>query len=405
MISKDLLKYSLHALWQRKLRSVLTIISIFIGITAIFTLVSFGQGLSSYVEDIAEQMGTDKLIIQPRGFGFGGPPLDSNVRLDKRDSDFVEKVNGVSEATGMYVLSGEIEFEDVKKFAYTFGSDFKEHRKLIDELYTLKIEQGKPLRGKEKTKIVLGNNYLYPDKVFARGMRVGEKVKLNGIKMEVIGFYEKMGNPVDDRNIYMTDKAAEELFEVKDYQFILVRAAPGKNPTQLAETIQEKLRKHRNQRSGQEDFQVQTFEQLLETFTSVLNIINVVLILIALISIFVAAVNIMNTMYTSVLERTKEIGVMKAIGARNSDILFVFVLESGLLGLLGGILGVLAGYSIALYGGKIVLQAGFGILQPIFTWQLIVGCLLFAFVIGLLSGLLPARRASKLNPVDALQYE
>ena len=85
--------------------------------------------------------------------------------------------------------------------------------------------------------------------------------------------------------------------------------------------------------------------------------------------------------------------------------MFVFLLESGLLGLLGGLLGVLAGYGIATYGGKIVLQAGFGILQPVFTWQLVVGCLLFAFVIGLLSGLLPARRASKLNPVDALQYE
>ena len=310
MISKDLLKYSLHALWQRKLRSVLTIISIFIGITAIFALVSFGQGLSSYVSEIAEQMGTDKLIIQPRGFGFGGPSLDSNVRLNKRDTDFIENVNGVAEATGMYVISGEIEFEDEKKFAYTFGSDFKEHRKLVNELYTLKIEQGRELRGKEKTKVVLGNSYLHKDKIFPRAMRVGEKITLNGIDMEAIGFYEKIGNPIDDRNIYLTDKAAEELFEAKEYQFILVRAIPGKNPTQLAETLQEKLRKQRNQKAGQEDFQVQTFEQLLETFTSVLNIIKVVLILIALISIFVAAVNIMNTMYTSVLERTKEIGVM-----------------------------------------------------------------------------------------------
>ena len=405
MISKDLVKYSLSALWQRKLRSVLTIVSIFIGITAIFTLISFGQGLSGYVETMAEQMGTDKLIIQPRGFGFGPPPLDSNVVLDDDDVDFVESVNGVAEATGVYVFSAEIEHDDVKKYSYGFGSDLKDHRELIQEVYVLEVTEGKDLRGSEKTKVTLGYNFQLPDKIFPKALRVGDKIIVNDVDVKVSGFYEEVGNPVDDANVYFTQEGAEELFGLDNYQFILIRAAPGKDPAILAETVQEKLRKDRGQNAGQEDFFVETFEQLVATFTSILSVINAVLVLIALISIFVAAVNIMNTMYTSVLERTKEIGVMKAIGAKNRDILFVFVLESGLLGLIGGVLGVSMGALVSVYAGTAVAQAGFGILQPVFTPTLIIGCLVFAFLIGMLSGLLPAKRASKLKPVDALQYE
>ena len=404
-MNKDLIKYSLHALWQRKLRSSLTIVSIFIGIVAIYALISFGQGLSGFVEDFAEEMGTDKLIVQPRGFGFGGPPLDSNVKLRQRDAEFLESVNGVAEATGMYVFSGELEFDDQTKYSFAFGSDFKNYRELIQELYALDIEQGKELRGNEKTKAVLGYNYLLEKKIFDKAMRLGDKFTLNGVDMEVIGFYEEIGNPVDDANIYVTDKAAEELFEVTDYQFILLRSSPGKDPTVLVETLEEKFRKHRNQPKGQEDFQVQTFEQMLQTFTSILGVINAVLILIALISVFVASVNIMNTMYTTVLERTKEIGIMKAIGAKNRDILFIFVLEAGLLGFIGGVAGVGVGYLIASFAGQAVAQAGFGILQPAFSWGLTLGCVLFSTFIGMFSGVLPAKKASKLKPVDALHYE
>jgi len=405
MISKDLLKYSLQALWKRKLRSFLTVVSIFIGITAIFILVSFGQGLSVYVAEIAEKMGTDKIIVQPRGFGFGPPALDSNVVLDKQDVDFLEDISGVEEATGVYILSGEIEFDDQIKYAYVFGSDFKDHRKLIEEVYALSIEEGRDLKGKEKSKVLLGYGYTLDDKIFPKRVTVGDKILINGVDFKVTGFYEEVGNPIDDANIYLTDVAAEEIFDADTYPFVLVRSKPGKDPAQLAETLKKKFRKHRGQSAGQEDFQVQTFEQLIETFNSVLAIINTVLILIALISIFVAAVNIMNTMYTSVLERTGEIGVMKAIGARNRDILFIFVLESGLLGIFGGALGVLVGYGLAVYAGNVVAQAGFSVLQPVFTLPLILGCLLFSLFIGAISGVMPAYRASKLNPVDALQYE
>ena len=133
--------------------------------------------------------------------------------------------------------------------------------------------------------------------------------------------------------------------------------------------------------------------------------LNAILVIISGISIVVAAVNIMNTMYTSVIERTREIGVMKAIGSRNRQILNVFVIESGILGLIGGILGILLGYSIAKIGQFVAKTYGLTFLKPYFPLWLIVGCLLFAFLVGAGSGLLPAVQASRQKPVDALRYE
>jgi len=165
------------------------------------------------------------------------------------------------------------------------------------------------------------------------------------------------------------------------------------------------LRKHKDIDEGKETFYIQSFEQVIEQFSTVLVVINAILVLIALISLIVAGVNIMNTMYTAVLERTPEIGVMKAIGARNSDIMFIFLVESGILGLVGGTLGIAFGYFIAKIGEAALAGAGYAAFYPIFPWQLTVGCLAFAFLVGSLAGLLPAKQASKLKPVDALRYE
>ena len=113
----------------------------------------------------------------------------------------------------------------------------------------------------------------------------------------------------------------------------------------------------------------------------------------------------MNTMYTAVLERTKEIGVMKAIGAQNKDVMIIFVFESGFLGMIGGIIGVFSGWVVAALGGKFAAASGFALLQPVFPAVLVIGCVVFAFLIGALAGLLPALQAAKLKPVDALRYE
>ena len=401
---KDEIIYSLKNLMHRKLRTWLTILSILIGITAIFALISFGLGIQNYVNVLADEAGRDKLFIQAKG--VSAPGLDSNFFITKEELDFVSKIKGVEDVTGLYMKVGEIKKDKQIKYNFLIGVD-PDKIDLIDETFTVGIYKGRHLKKGELGKVNLGYNYQIPDKIFKKGLEVGDKVEVNGEIMSVVGFYEEVGNPGDDGNIYVTHDQMETFFPAtKDkFGYAIAKAEQAAIPDEIADKIEEKLRKHNDVKEGEERFFVQTFDDVLATFGIVISIINGVLVLIALISLIVASVNIMNTMYTAVLERTQEIGVMKAIGARNSDIGFIFVFESGFLGMVGGILGVILGYIVARTGGNIAAASGFSSLQPIFPWYLTFGCILFAFLIGAVSGILPALQASKLQPVEALRYE
>ena len=403
----DVINYVIKSMRDRMIRSTLTIISILIGIMAIFALISFGQGLSAYVKQIGQEAGADKLIAQPKGFG---PPGTSSTPITKDDLDFIKKANDVSEATGMVVQQAEASLDKDKpgKWVFTMGmSTIPSEQRLIDESFGgIGILKGRNLKKGDSKKAVVGYNYQFADKIFSKPLNLGDKIFVNDIQFKIVGFYEEIGNSQDDSNAYITIEDAEELFDVKDeYAFVYIRAEKGANPSELAARLEEKLRKEKGQKEGEETFFIQTFEQLLETFGTILLVLNAVLVIIAGISILVAAVNIMNTMYTAVLERTKEIGVMKSIGARNSTILFMFFMESGIIGLIGGFIGILFGYGLAKLGSFIAASAGFALLKPAFPWWLTAGSLAFSFMVGAASGLFPARAASRLKPVDALRYE
>ena len=163
MRKTDLIRYAFKNMKERKLRSWLTAISIMIGIAAVSALISFGTGLTTYVEDLSQKMGQDKIIIQPRGAMLGSP-LDTNVGFDDDDLKIVRNVKGVSEATEMYVESGEIEFDDKKIYVFVMGLDFENYRKLIQELFTINIYKGQELDGDESSKVTLGYNYQLPNK-------------------------------------------------------------------------------------------------------------------------------------------------------------------------------------------------------------------------------------------------
>jgi len=391
----DLIKYSLSNLRTRKLRTFLTVLSIFIGIMAIFALLSFGQGLGSYVDRLGKEMGADKLIIQPKGFG---PPGSGSVSFSREDVDFIRKINGVAEAAPLMMGMTYVTFKSETKprYVYAWGVPYGDEWSLVKEASTLKIDKGRELKKQDKFKAVIGYNYQIPDKVFNKAVRLGDKISIGGYMFEVVGFYQLIGNPQDDKTVSIPEDTAKTVLNRNDsYEFIYVRSAINEDPKEVAKKVQEKFRKHKGQKEGQEDFFVQTFEQLIETFGSVLLVINGVLVIIALISLIVAAVNIMNTMYTAILERTKEIGIMKAIGSRNSDILFVFVFESALLGFLGALLGIISGYGVAKFGGYMAASAGLALLQPAFPWWLTAGSLLFGILVGGLSGIVPAIQASR----------
>jgi len=404
---EDLIKYIVSNIRQRFTRSFLTILSILIGIMAIFVLISYGEGLKYYMNEMAQEMGTDKLIAQPLGLGVPGT---GDIYFTKDDVDFIKKQRGVSEASGMMMKQSEVKIDKRKlgKWAFIAGmSTDPSERRLVEEAFAgFGIFKGRALKKGDGNKVTLGYNYLIADKIFSKPLKLGDNIFIKGKPFEIVGFYEEIGNAGDDSNVYITEDAMKKLFDMGDeYGYIYIRADKGVVPTELADRLEEKLRKKKGQKEGQEDFYIMSFEQLMETFGTVLLVLNSILVIIAGISVVVAAVNIMNTMYTAVLERTKEIGIMKSIGAKNSTILMIFFFESGFLGLIGGSIGMLLGYGLAKLGAVVIAATGYSFLKPYFPWWLIVGCLVFSFAVGAVSGYFPAKAASKLKPVDALRYE
>ena len=402
MAGNESIRYSLRSISNRKTRSLLTVFSISIGITTIFIFISFGLGLYNYIQDSLSETSADKLIIQARG--VGAPGLDTTFKLLEKDLRAVEKTSGVLEASGVYFKIGEVEFRNEKIISYVMGYDPKVP--LIMEVFNIDIFSGRELKSGDSKKAVLGYNYLVSDKIFSRPVRLNDKIEVQGTSLKVVGFYEPLGNPQDDSNVYIVEDDIDTIFNDQNnsYGWIVARVNPNDVET-ISEKIEKSLRKSRDLVEGKEDFFVQTFEDMIESFLSILNIVVGFILVIAFISVVVSAVNTANTMITSVLERIKEIGVIKAIGAKNSEIFLIFLFESSFLGFIAGSLGVLVGWGISSVGGNVLDSIGFGFLAPAFPSALFIGSILFAVFTGAISGVVPAWNASRINVVDALRYE
>jgi len=402
-MNKELIKYSLKHMAHRKARSFLTIFSIFIGIATIFIFVSFGQGLFDYVNELKSTSGADKLMIIPKG--IGAPGLDSTFYFTEEDIEAIEEATGVYEVAPMYSKAAEVENDRVKKFVFLIAYDPEDSR-LVREVFNIGIDEGRELRSGDDQKVLLGYNYKLDDKIFPDGLTLNDNLEVQGEDLRIVGFFEAVGNPQDDSNIYITNGFFEELYpnSSKKYNQIIVRVDADNIP-QVINRVESELRESRDIEEGKEDFFVASFEELLEQFTQALDYIVYFVIFIALISVVVSAVNTANTTITSVLERVKEIGVMKAIGAKNADVFSVFVFESGFLGFVAGLVGIFVGVVVTGIAGALLDSLGWGFLSPHYSWELFLGCILFATLTGAVSGIIPAWRASKIRPVRALRYE
>ncbi len=402
---KDYFFLAFNNLKRRKLRSWLTMIGIFIGIAAVVALISLGQGMQNYINEEFEKLGKDKIIIQSKSFGSPNQATSSSLALTENDLGLVRNINGVEWAIGMISKLGQIEFKKELQIAYIIGIE-PEDIELMSEIQSFEIKDGRWIEPGDKYKVVIGYDHGYSD-LWKREVEMGDTLLIENQEFKVIGIVEKIGNQYDDTSIYISKEAAREILSPgNELGSILVKAEENYSPEKVAETIERKLRNFRDEKEGQETFKVQTSEQLLQSFQNIFGVVQAVLVGIAAISLIVGGIGIMNTMYTSVIERTKEIGTMKAVGAKNSDILQIFLFESGLLGLVGGAIGVVIGIGLAKAVEYSLSSGGFeGLLQASISAYLILGSLAFSFIIGTLSGILPAMQASKLKPADALRYE
>jgi putative ABC transport system permease protein len=403
----DYFRFALEGITHRKVRSWLTMLGVFIGIMAVVTLISLGQGLQKYIDLQFEKIGGDRIIITPGGGDFtSGAPGGSltSAKLHDGDLDIVQKTRGVDVALGLVMQSTRVEYNKKSSFLTLVGIPTEsQYLQFLKDFEYAEVGKGTYLKEGDRYKAIVGPET--GKDIYGKELDVGGKVLLEGIEFTVVGLSEDTGNPAINRRIIIPQEVAQELFnKTDDYAMFGVKVQKGFEPSEVADRIEERLRKHRDVKEGEEDFSVQTFENIIASFRIILNLLTVVLSGIAFISLIVGGIGIMTTMYTSVLERTRQVGIMKSIGARNNDILIIFIAESGLLGLMGGVVGILFGL-LASFAGEIIIRL-YGITEySLYAGpDLIIGALLFSVIVGCVSGYLPAVRASKMSPVDALRY-
>ena len=390
---------------HRGIRSWLTIIGVFIGIAAVVALISLSNGLEQAVTGQFSSMSADTLIIQSAS-SFLGPPGSTAVRkLNEHDVNVIKSVPGVELVIPRLLRSVKIEYNDIAKFKYL--ASLPEEQQKVDYIYKvldLRVSGGRLLKVGDKHKIVIGSNYIGKDE-FGKQVKLGSTLKIQGQSFEIIGILAKTSSlEVNNAAMTMEDDLKEALDVKDEFDMILVKVVSKDKTEQVAGLITTKMRKDRDEKVGEEDFSVQTPIKALESINTVLAILNIVVTGIAAISLLIGGVGIANTMYTSVLERKRDIGIMKAVGARKLEVMKIFLVESGLTGLVGGIGGAIIGLAFAfLVSSAANAYIGQDLLLVTISYPLLALAVLFSFSIGIISGLSPAFQASNLKPVEALR--
>jgi putative ABC transport system permease protein len=403
---KDYFIFGLKNLKRRGVRSWLTLLGIFIGIAAVVSLIGLGNALKDTVNAQFGVSSTELITIQAGGLNSYGPPGTGVVNsLTKEDEKAIERLGRVEFTISRKIETLSVEFNNQVIFtaAGSIPGEGKEDRTY--ELADLKPEFGKLIYERDRGKIVLGNDFLYSEKNgFEKDIKVNDRVLIEGKEFRVAGFFENKGSFILNRAVAINERDLKELKNFgSDVDIILVKVRDKSFIDETKEDIERLLRQRRNVKEGEEDFEVSTPEAMLGTVNQVLMGVQIFIVIIASISIFVGAVGITNTMMTSVMERRKEIGIMKAVGARNENIFWQFFIEAGLLGAVGGILGILGGLGIG-YLGVLAINDFLGTSTVLnLNFVFLLGVLIISFLVGSLSGVFPAMNAAKLNPVEALR--
>ena len=392
----------------RSLRSWLTIFGIVIGVFLIISLLSLSEGLKTTIDQQLQALGGEMVMVMPGGEGdifssmmFGG------ANLERQDMDAIEKVKGVDTVMGYSFTGTPARYKDeAKQIAIAGLEPWRESLEIMSIFQGWDLDEGRwPIKDNE----ILAGQLVAKD-IFSKKVRPGSEISIKGRKFVVTGVLKSLGSKQDDSIVYMSMEVYQDLTGEKrgTAAYAMVKMEKGVDENVLAKDIEEALEETRKRRFGTDeaDFSVITSEAMGAIAGNILGIIQLVIFLLAGVAVLVGGIGITNSMFTSVRERTREIGVMKAIGAKNSAIILIFLIEAGIIGILGGIggllLGTLLAKSVAYYSQS---NPSFFITPTIAPWM-VAFALLFSFFVGCIAGLLPTRAASKLKPVEALRrYE
>jgi len=401
---KEYIRIAIRNLRTRRLRSWLTMIGIVIGVFLVMSLLSLSEGIKTAVMQQLKMMGKDLIIIIPGELTNLATTMAGGLELTDDDIKAIKKAEGVDAIVPMTYKGIVMRYQEEKKTVLVAGISLREGLDILKSDMGFELIEGRwPIPGKRETFV----GYLVPKEVFP-GMKTETQITLKGKQFEIVGVLKSVGSKQDDSQVYIDlDIYREITGEREGAKMAMAKVKPGYLAEEVVENIKENLEESRKRRRGEDlpSYTVLSSEKMTDIVGSIMGLIQVVTLGFASIAIIVGGIGIMNTMYTSVHERIREIGIMKAVGAKNKIIITIFLIESGIFGLVGGIGGIVLGLGLA----KIVeiycqIQNLF-LLKASITPQLILFGLAFSFLIGCIAGYLPARSASKLNPVDALRYE
>lgn len=385
---------------HRRLRSWLTILGIVIATTLILELNFLGDGMRRAVEVQMRNFGGDILLIFPgkEDNPFAGMAGQAEIR--DRDVRAIGEVDGVRFVVPMQTSTVRMDSRGDERAVLLHGSPWRETRKVFEESRGFGLAEGAWPESDEAAEVILGSELAAAR--FDRPVRTGDILNIGGRRFTVAGVFKRTGDSNDDSMAYVSLERWRRITgDTTGVRGVIAKLGSGADASAVAQDVKERLLEEK----GVEDFVVLTPEKALRIIGDVLGVIRLVLGGIAAISLLVGGVGIMNTMFTSVLERTREIGVLKALGATDRRVLSLFLVESGMLGAVGGLLGVALSAGIAKAAEAAARSRGFVFLDVAIDPTMVAAALAVTFILGMAFGAFPAWQAARLKPTDALRYE
>lgn len=411
----EFLIIALKSLLANKLRSSLTMLGIIIGVGAVIALMSIGRGVEASITDIYEDLGTNVLYVQPTNpdapgmAGLSPGYATASLTLDDGDA-FTEipEVIAIAPTNENFI---KLDYGDESAVSIIHGSTAN-----YLDVYNYSVADGRFISDRDVSRrgdvIVLGSEVA--EDLFGENDAVGKEVKIKGKRFTIIGVLGSKGGAflgfsmdavvVIPITTYQTKIYSQRTTQGDDaVQSIAVQLSSADFKDEVIADIEDILRKrHRIGSDDKDDFSVVSQEQMFGMMEQITGIFTIFLGALASISLLVGSIGIMNIMLVSVTERTREIGIRKAVGAKRRDILLQFLLEAATLGLVGGAIGITIGWLLS-YGISQVDMGG-QMINAVVTPDIVILAISVSFIIGIVSGIYPAMRAARLNPIDALHY-
>lgn len=396
---------ALYSLWRNKLRSFLTMLGVVVGVFAVVTLLSIGVGLKDDVKNLIEGFGSNMVFVVAGKIDIKNPQVVTNPAdfiagdiLTRKDVETIKGMLEVVNVSPLMLFPGVVKKDEKIAVATLVGAE-PEITKVME---TIKVEKGRMFDSSdfEKKVVVLGQA---PAKdLFGDQNPLGKNIKINKDDFEVIGVFSEpksagaLGGSEFETITVLPISTTEKIQGSLKIHRIVVKVKEGVEVKTAASAIEKKIL---DNHSGNEDFSVLTQEDILDLISKVLNLMTAAVSAIAAISLLVGGIGIMNIMLVTVTERTREIGLRKAVGATNQAILLQFLIEAGTVSGLGGVVGL----ALAIAGIQIIkLKTE---LVPVITPDAIGLAIVVSLGVGVLFGLLPALWASRKDPIEALRYE